>query len=635
MLAASPFDPGLVACGSALLLLGLVSYLFGGLLVPRTLVADDWLTRDAARLISGLLFVSGLAATWCLQRFCFVTMIPVLQIACVLWVLRKTKQPPEPLERAPKRFEAERWWSLAAIVVFCIGFEWWNTGWQDADGSLRIIHRDLGYFAQTVLGLMESHVADGWSASLGAQTTAVGAAKDTWYHWGPMWLAVAVRAVTNLPPLAALLHVVATTMDIALVLVAGAIVRALTGMSARRSLLVGIASLVSVQMVRLLGVRWFDLSAEAGTMQHGRFSLAYSFSYKFEGAALLLALLCWLRRQPVLASVILACAAISSPHAVAMGGVTAGVMGTMGALTKQRHIWRTSLVIIGILLAVWGGLHVLFGVGLPKASDQHLVAFNVDSLRLGVRRGLMESCMALVLGALSLPGILHLIFARDDRSTPESKMLGWMALSGIVGSFVGFRLLDGVADNLHFIFITHAVLVMPVGIWGAARMLTGTQRFARYASLTLILVCTGMGIADLCYLRSQYAESPWKIDELAPLKEALRGRPFGYFAAIDRPWWLPKHSTVAALLDTRCTRLQEIDGEYDAAYARYYGSTRPYELVPPSKEETADEWSLRFARKLGIECVIEFGGEKLPATVKAKAREIASVPHAKLYELVP
>lgn len=634
MLTASPFDPGLLPSLTALVMLLMSAWLCGWLLVPARCLRDCWLTADAARLISGLVFLSGVAATWCLQRFCFVSMLPVIQVGFAFWDQRHARVSEE-LAARNEPAARERWWLLAAILVGCVVFEWWNSGWVNADGSPRLIHLDLSYFAQTVRGLMESRVADGWSAALGEHTRESPDARDAWYHWGPMWLAAGVCGVTRLPSLAALMHVTATALDVALVLVVAAIVKALTGYQSARSFIFGTASLIAVQIARVLGEKWFALTPGTNSMQLGRFPLAFAFSYKFEASVMLLAIVMWLRQRRPFAGVLLACAALSSPHAVAMGGVTAGIAGVAGVLTRRRALWQTSAWIIGILLLVWSSLHIAFHVGLPKASGQSLIQIDFNVIRLSLRRGVVEACTGLALGALSLPGIIWLIMGRNERASEESRMLGWLALSGIIGSFIGLRLLDGVADSMHFVFITHAVLVMPAGIWGLASMLHSGHRVARPIAIVALALSTAMGAWDLVHLREQYSRTPWKAGELEPLKAALRGRPFGYFAKVDRPWWMSKHSSIAAVLDVRCLRLQQIEGEADEAYARYYGFARPYQLVPTTPQEPADLWSLRFARHMGIERLIEFGSDTIPDAVKKHLRAVISVPHATLYELLP
>lgn len=629
MFTSSLFDPGLYLCLVTIAVLAVLAWAIGRVLVPTHWTGDDWLLQISARLTSGLLFLSAVGSIICLHRFFYTMLIPLVQIAVAIWSRKQGSpaiDPPAP---------TDRWgiWQVAGVVVACVCFEWWQTGWLMPDGSLRVVHYDYGYWALLIKGVMESHTADGWSATLGAHVNECAEGRDGWYHWSPLMLAGGITSVTGMMPLASLLHVVATMLDVTLVLVAGALVRQLTRLGHGRSLLIGAASLVAVQLWHQLGLRWLGLNDESDSLQHSRVSLAYFLAYKFEAMILLLAMVCWLRKQMVFALALLACAAISAPHSVAMCGVTAGTLGAVGILARNSRMWKTAAAMIVVLIAVWAGLNWVCGVGLPRVHSPAVSGPQWDVIRDHLHHGLIEACMGLVLGALSLPGIVYLIFARDERLTEETRILGWMALGAIVGSFMGYRLLTGVADNWHIVLMAHAVLVMPAGIWGLACLASSSSpTMLRLAAVALILFCTIMGIGDLVTHHNEYDQTPWKRGELDPVKLALRGRPVGYFATRDRPWWLPWHSSFAAMLDVRCMRLQEIlagDVEKNAA------STRPYEILPPLAGETQDEWSLRFARKIGIECIVEFSNNPVPSAIKAKARELVKVPYVKLYELLP
>ncbi len=637
MLLPSPLDPGILVCVSAAIALGLLAYAAGCALLPPKVAGDDWLTRCATRCVAGLLFIAGIASVFVLQRLSYVVVMPVMQLAFAAWSWKKQGRDGGAMFSCGMDRGGAA--ALVAVVAGCVAFEWWQTGWVLPDGSIRAIHSDLGYFAMQVRGVIEARSTDLWAATLGAQAGAREGSADVWYHWSPVWLAALITKTTGRMPLAALMHVVAIVLDVLLVIVTGAIVRCLTGMRETRCLLIGAASIVSVQLLRELGLRWFDLSGATDSLQLQRMSLAFAFSYKFEGAVLLLALLSWLRKEPVLAVVLLACAAVSSPHATGCCGVTAGVLGGIGLLMRKKQMWLTAAVMIGIVAGAWGCLEFLLGASLPKAEGKALLVFDIKTMLLAVRAGLSEACTALLLGALSLPGILHLIFSRDERATEDGRILGWMALSGIIGSFIGFRLLGGMADNLHFIMMTHAVLVMPAGIWGLARMVCWCSGAARWTGVTLIVVSAAMGAVDLVQRRSTSDRTPWKESDLAGLKQALHGRPFGYVAKKDRSWWIPWHSTLAAMLDCRCIRLHEIrapGAAQENTAASYYGGRRPFALVPPvwGKEDEIT-WALRFARHAGIECFLEFGTDKLPAEIKSRCREVSRIPLITLYELMP
>ena len=629
MFTSSVFDPGLGPCLLAILVLGALAWGTGRLLVPAKWTADDWLAGGALHLISGLLFLSGIGGIICLHRLSYMTLIPLTQILLAVWARKN--------EPAAIKEPFKLTWRDALlpclVLVGGAAFEWWQSSWVMPDGSLRILHYDYGYWAMLIKGVLEAHAADGWAATLGAHVNECVSDGDSWYHWNPLMLAGAVTAITGMMPLASLLHVVGILLDVGLMLAAGAIVRNLTGMSPGKSLLLGTLSLTCAQYPQDAGAYFLGLDRETDTLQHIRANLAYYFSYKFEGMLLLLVVLMWLRKQPVLALVLLACAAISSPHAVAIVGVAGGVLGGLGVLKRNQQMWQTGLAMCVAVGCVWAALHFVFGTGLPTLHAEGIASSPTALLGEYIQKGLREACTGLVLGLVSMPGILYLILAKDARLGTESRLLGWLALSSIVGSYIGYRLLSGIADNWHIVNMSHAVIVTPVGVWGLGCMLTsGRTLTLPIVATLLILLSLAMGISDTLSHYYEYVQTPWKRGELDPVKKALGGEPFGYFAPKDRQWWLPWHSSMAALLDVRCMRIQELpkeDVEHNPA------SNRPYRLVPPMAGETPDAWTLRFLPKAGIRFLMEFSNNKLPEGVKSHAHQILKVPYVTLYELNP
>ena len=67
--------------------------------------------------------------------------------------------------------------------------------------------------------------------------------------------------------------------------------------------------------------------------------------------------------------------------------------------------------------------------------------------------------------------------------------------------------------------------------------------------------------------------------------------------------------------------------------SRYYGSERPFVLVPREAGETEAQWSIRFARKLGVRRVLEIGDDKLPEEIRAIVRPVASSGPLQLFEI--
>ena len=626
----SPLQPHVFTIAFAALVVLAVVGGIGWLLVPHWVTGESKLLRLAVVLASGLLFVSGMVATLALQRKCLLTILPLAQIAaagCWYWRGRREKAGAWGWNRS----EAV---ALAGAVLACVLFTNWHHQWLRPDDQVRLFHSDLGYFIQLVDQLPKAQVANGWAVVLGEHINDGQQPQiDTWYHWGAIMLAIAVKQATDMPAIIALLGVAAGVMNVALVIAAGAMVRTLAGLSLGRSLVVGAASLVAVQWLRAYGLLWIADWFPYGIVQHMRWTLAQMFSYKFEGVLLLTTLAAWHQRKAGLAALLLFGAGISAPHTVGAFGAMAGTLGVVGILTRQKTLWQTSAVMVGILLAAWGVVHFGFGGGLPKAEGQSMLSWNVDDLRRSLRAAVIDCGIGLLVGALSLPGILHLIRARDAQATPETRTLGWMALAGIAGTYAAYSLMHSMADRFHFIALMQAALVLPAGIWGLARMAAIHRGGWRITAIGVIALGTGMGVYDLMWLRVADKSGEWRAADVAVIRQALQGRPFGYFASSDRQWWIPKHTALASLLEARCIRLNELPGT--DAYTRYYGADLIHQLAPRQPDDTAEVWSVRLARKLSIRYVLEIAPDPLPPAMKPYLKEVAQAHGLRLYELGP
>jgi hypothetical protein len=631
----SPLDPGFLICFAALGSLTLVCWVCGRLLLPRWMNHGDWMEALFLRLAVGMILVTAIAAIICLGRLSYVVLLLPVMLGIGLWLCRQhAAEEKLPTPDAP-RHQPLIW--LLVLALGCTAFEWWNTGWVGLDGKVTVIHLDYGFYANLAHGLGEARVADAWCVTMGEHARELEGVRDAWYHWGPVWLAGAIHQITGLMPLAALMHVVNSFMDMLLILALAAITRRLTSMTPGRVLMIAVAAFFGVQLLRYLGKEWFALNPKAGSLHLLRFNLAYTFSYKHEAIIVLGALLAWLRGEGRFAIALMICAAICSPHVVAAGGVTAGMLLLIGAARRDASQGKMAGTLIAALLFTWASLHLVFGARLPKAEGQSLVKFDFDHLLDTAWLGTQDFCTALVLGILSVPGIWHLLRGKDPRSTAQSRTLGWMALGGMAGSFYGYRLLDGVADNMHMVLFPHAVLIMPAGIWGLARLASATQLalWQRSLSVLAIVLSAVMGLADLAQARDAY-QRPWKVSEMEQMKKALGGRAAGYFSKSDGTWWISDHSSLAAMLEARLVRLVPLAGELKGTnkFARFYGALRPYELVPPAPGEASEAWALRFAEHIGVQCFFEIAGEKLPSSIKAQAREVTRIPGLVLYEWI-
>lgn len=633
MLASPSLDPSFAACALAALVLSVVAMLIGRGLVTSRMVNDHGLLHHAITLIAGLLFITGVMATVILRRPCYYALMPVLLIG---WRLVGARwSPPASSIEAPREPWPRIIVPLLIVAAVVFGFEWWFKGWMQGDGSVRKIHSDLGFYVQALKGLPEAGIANSWAATLGVHATDNLGLGDFWYHWGPIWLGRAITSTTSIAPIAALLIIVPAIIDLAMVLAASSIVQRLTRWPAAVCLIVGLASLAAVQLTKAIAVLSLGDVLHFETIQHFRTTLAEAFAYKFEAMLMLGAMAAWLWQRSAMAVLLLFLTGVSAPHNVGILGVTAGVLGTLGLVLRQRPLWQTAGIAIATLISAWITVK-LFGAGLPKAEGQSMLALDPSSLLKAIGDTLPDIALGLLAAALTLPGLVHLIHSRDEHASDETRILGWLPFCAIVGGFVAYHLFGTMSDRFHFTALTHAVLVLPVGVWAMARLATVAAPLPRLLALVVIALDVILGIGDLRSARSREPEQSWQHADLAVIQTQLKGKPFGYFATMDREWWIPEQSSLAAVLDSRCIRLNEIDlVDKHGTFSKYYGADIPHRLVPALPGESSDAWSLRFARQLGLACIVELKPDSLPAAIKAQCRPLASAGGMTLFEIMP
>ena len=634
MSAFSPLDSHPVALVFALASTLAVVLGSGRLLMPGTNGGDSPWTARALEFASGLIFVTSVTATVVLGRVCYLTMLPVLQVVIAFDGFRKVRQGSTARPKDTEGWHRLEFAILGGLALVCLAFTSWHQGWRLADDGLRSFHSDLGYFTQMVEQLPQARIANGWTAVMGEHLQGLPGQHDVWYHWGPMWLAVAVKTwLRDLPAIEALLIITGSALNFGLLLATSAVVQTLCKTSRWRSLAVAAASLVAVQWLRAYGLLWIASWFPFGVVQHLRWTLTTMFSYKFEGVLMLATLAAWLERRTLIAVLLLFCAGVSAPHTFGALGAMAGTLGFIGLVLKRPALWKTAGTIIAVLLAAWAMVTLVFGCGMPKAEGQHLLSLNLETLRRCLRAAVIDSTIGLLIGALSLPGILHLVRCRDERATEESRTLGWIALSALIGSYAAYSFLSTMVDRFHFITLAQAVLVLPVGLWGAARMVWwGTASWQRWSGIALIVVTTSMGIHDVLWLRATDTRLPYTQSNVRALREVLRGQPFGFFSSNDRQWWIPKHTVIASLLESRCVRLNELESK--DAYSRYYGADLMHQLVPRQAHQSSEAWSLRLAARLEVKHLLELPSDPLPAAMNPFVKEVAKAGDLRLFEIL-
>lgn len=608
-----------------------VSALAGRLLCTRQLHGDDPLERLAGMLVTGLLFTVGVGVTWIFRRPGVHTLVPVVLVAAALWSKR---QPPPAATTPPAPLPA--WLALGAVTLLSALFHAWQFDWLGADGFIHHGHGDLGYFGMLARALPETRMSDGWSAVGGAALADAGMTQDQWYHWGPVWLGMVIQQTTGLPAIESVLNVGATVMGTVLVLVSTAVARALTRWSVLWSSVVGIASIMTLAVPPLARPLLAKL-LPFGWLQHGWDSLVFQFSYQFEALQVVLVLLCWIRGRNALALVMIFCATVSSPHFVGGMGVAVGALMVLGVLKRDRALWMPSAAAVGTILLAWGTLHWLLGVkmltGLGASGGGGLFGFTWQTLAASGGRILGDIGIGLLLGLLVVPGWLALIRIQRNDLPPQARLLGWLAFAALVGSMAAFHLFTH-AEKFHFVIFPMSVLAQPIAVFGLAlwaSQLTGWHRAVPILPLTLSLAAC---MVDAQQRKDDRVNSGRTLEQVNALKQHLQGQPFGYIAKADRPWWIPKRSFIAALLDSRCVRLNPLqEADVSNSYSRFYNSYRLMELTPYEEGTPIHEWSLKLAKSLGIRHILQTKHDPVPQAVVAACKPVFQSGDFILYEI--
>ncbi len=610
-------------------------YACGWILLPRHLAASSKLLRSALIGTSGLLFLTGICAGLALHRLSYLTLIPMVQVALAGWSYLSNKRKPSADLPARDRWQKQDVLALILSVVVVTALFQYPLQRTLSDGTMRDVHSDLGFFVQQVMSIQDAGVANLWSPVLGDQTAAAGITQDLWYHWGSIFIAIGVTKTFQLPAINALLDVTGSVMDILLLLAASAIASLLIRGKTPWMLVVGALSLIATQTIKVPALLlWIDDLLPYGSFQHSKVTLALIFAYKYEGIIVLAALGAWLHRLNIVAILMLLFACISAPHTVAGCSVTGLAILVIGLALRHRTTWQAGLALVATPLAAWAAVTLLCGAEMAGGAKGIALMKVADLIEI-TKRGLIETGASLLISLLSLPGIVYFMRARDEEVTPHMRTLGWMAMGGITASCGAFHFLGRMADSFHVMLFVQTMLVMPLGIWGLARMMQHCSGPMRSIALAIIVASSLMGLHDLTLTRLAVVEGRWPTEDIAAAAKVIGGKPFGYFAAKDRGWWIPERSVMASMIDSRVARLNPIKDEQKKDASRYYGYTRPFELVAPQKGENAYSWSLRFAEKLGIRHVIEFPQEPLPPIIAAQAKLLLSLPSMKIYELMP
>ncbi len=618
--------PGWLALALMLLTLATL-YGAGRVLVPRRLAGGDWLERLPLVLITGLLFVGGVFAGWGLGRMNYFSVLAVVPLMIAIVSRFRTS----PILVQAKPFRWADLITLLITVLICFIATSQQSKILLADGSISAVNMDLGYYGLLAGELPEAKVASIWSGVFGSVTMTAGETKDVWYHWGPMWLTSGLSRLAGQPALLILLQVVKPTLNFLLIICAGGIVNALTQWSLGRSLFIGALSIIAVPVPSVEGVAWLASVFHGDVLCHVHPSVAYMFSYQFEALLVMAAMLGWWRDHRLVAAAMLFCAAISAPHTVAGIGLMAGVFGFIGLVRRDKAQWQLAAIIIGLLGAAAFVIHFLFGVGMPKAGDAPLIVLDPVALAKNLLLGGKLLVQGLLITLLLLPGLVHLLRSQETKT----QHLGWMALSALIGSYFAYAMLLPGGERSHFTSYNHALFVLPIGFWGMTRLAMNLDGVKRLLIVIAMITMVGFGVHEWWSNQNDGTPIPCHAADLATIKARLNRQPFGYFTQQDRNWWIPQEAVLAGLLDTRCIRLNSIETrDKTSSAAKFYGSSKPFDLVPRKDGEPDSAWSLRLAQKLGIHFILSAEDLRPPEELKNRLKSVIKVDGLELLEIV-
>ena len=605
----------------------------GRLLGDDSLHGRDRFFRLVSMMVIGLLFLVGIGVTVIYQRLGIHTLVPLILIGYAAWVRQR-----------PMSGLDERYWlgggnlllPITCVLVAVGFFNSWNRELFGPDGLARLGHSDLGYYAMLAKELPEAKVSHHWTAVMGSSLADAGLAKDQWYHWGPVWLGMVIAKVTGLPALEAVLNIGEIVMITLVVLISGAIIQRLTRWNVTVSLFVGLISVALMPFPQHLRPVIIPLLPN-GWLQHCRDGLLWQFSYLFEAFQVAFIALTWLRGRKGTALVLVLCATFSSPHLVGGLGVAAGALMLLGVAMRDREIWKPAALMVMTILTGWAFLHYGIGVqmatGLGSGEGVGLFGFDWNRIQQDAGKIISDIGIEVLLGILLVPGWVALIRIKKDDLPSEARFLGWLAIAGLMGGTAAFHLFSH-EEKFHFTDFPMVLIATPIAAWGLALWISRSRGWIRAVPVLALLLALASGVEDLAVRKQALKKTTISQSQLTSLKKQLNGRPFGYFTSKDRPWWIPQRGYLAAVLDSRCIRLNPLQSaDVSNRFSKFYNSFEIMALVPYGKGEPVHRWSMKLTEALGIRYILKSKGDPIPPEIEDISETILKTGDLTLYRL--
>lgn len=607
-----------------------VTYVAGSTVLRAEPRQQRSLADVALIFVAGTLTLIGLYSTLMLRRFNVHSLFPLLLIGWSMWQGMEKKPEGDACSMPLTRREG---WPLLAVFCLAMVFAYYEHGWGMGRGGVVLPWSDLGYFGLLAQELPQAKVASQWAAVFSSFTREAGAQADAWYHWGPMWLAAFAARFSGASAMNAMIYIVIPMLAFVMSVTFGAIIQRVTQWANARCLLLGFAALIAVAMpARAMQVplaNWFGIGMGG---PHSHLGYGMMFSYMLEGLFVAGAAVAWLNRRTALSLVMLFCAGISTPHTVAGMALAAGGWG-LAALVRREfgEVGRASAM-VAALGGAWLVCHLCFGVSLPKMDDSPMLVTGAAEMGKAATLLLRDWAVGVLLAVVLVPGLWFLVRSEDR----QYRALGWMAVGGMMASYAAYHFLMPTGDRGHFTTYVHLVVGNLAGFVGLCALCAHGTGWLKSVSSRLLVAMVLMGVYDSVHdHRAEWKHTKgYTTSDLQKLKDIVQGQPLGYFAVLDRQWWISYNAPLGAVLESPILRLNSVySRDHLHEFASFYGSGAPYVLVPKQAGEEDLQWSLRLARKLGIRYLLETDRDPLPEALRPQVKLVIKAGVLSLFEL--
>jgi len=473
---------------------------------------------------------------------------------------------------------------------------------------------DEAYYA--VLGADLAETATETIYSPSGFTELPGLPKQTWYHWGEIWLAASVITVGGLDPMAARHFVVLPLILLAAVALVGTIVRRASRTDSRVAFVIGAACCLFLAPfpipgpffsswasglvfgITLYGLSVIPVLLGIYILVKGRYSGSWACSIFVGGVA---------------ASIIPAHLVIAALAFVGAG--SAALARIVGELARRRrlpgigpHLRRmlVALFVASVVTAMWGTItgHGLGANGLSDLVEPFNSEWLASVLLTGVGAGAF----------LAIPLAWILIRQQDTRLAPL--FVGTMALLAVGAVAWGARIGD--FNMFHVFYGGIAVLAMPVAaiairlLWQAAAA-TGHRRIAT-ALVLITAVQLEVGVASSTfrlYLFGPHDYEPIPVTILDEIKMLPQDAKLAYSCLPfeEVAFWDPKLVSITAHTGRRIVPMcfqAEIFGALTGgdvsqeAPSPLFEPAPQRELFPSADEQPSRATLTEFLRRHGI-----------------------------------